>query len=84
MPKVIVCTRDQDGDGWVREEAEFGRAPAVGEYIGNPETLAWHRVALVAHVPVSPHAPDFVAEVFVGSAENPSVLLNLTARAPDQ
>ena len=84
MPKVIVCRRDQVGAEWVRQEVEFGRVPAVGEYIGDPETLAWHQVVFVAHVPASPHATDFVAEVFVGRAENPSTLLAAVTSAAEK
>ena len=84
MPTVIVCARDEARGEWIRQESEFGRVPTVGEYIGNPETLAWHQVLLVAHVPASPHASDFMAQVFVGRAENPSNLLNLTSSAADK
>ncbi len=77
--RVIVCHRDQVGGEWVRQECEFGRVPVVGEYIGHPETLAWHQVLLVAHVPSSPHAAEFVAEVFVARAENPSTILAAVA-----
>jgi hypothetical protein len=84
VSKVIVCSRDQGSDEWVRQEGEFGRVPVVGEYISDPETLAWHHVLLVAHVPASPHAADFVAEVFVGRAENPVNLLEATALAAEK
>ena len=79
MPKVIVCSWDQASDQWARQECEFGRVPTVGEYVGDPETLAWHRVLFVAHVPSSPRASDFAAEVFLGRAENPSTIMDQAA-----
>jgi hypothetical protein len=84
MAKVIVCARDPAGDTWVRREGEFERVPVVGEYIGDPETLAWHPVLFVAHVPSSPHTAPFVPEVFIGKAENPSNILDAAAAAADK
>jgi hypothetical protein len=84
MARVIVCARDPAGDTWVRQEGEFERVPVVGEYIGDPETLAWHPVIFVAHVPSSRHTALFVPEVFVGKAENPSSVLDAGAAAADK